>query len=80
MDLNALPRAIALQYDRGELVYPAGGQPVLREYSYNGSGLRTFGKPLSSSMIRGSGKPTPEAGTADTRKSGASMITAGLCT
>ncbi|MBN8889471.1 MAG: hypothetical protein BGP12_10650 [Rhodospirillales bacterium 70-18] len=44
MDLNALPRAVALQYDRGELVYPAGGQPVLREYSYNGCGLRTFGK------------------------------------
>ncbi len=44
LDLNSLPRAIALQYDRGELVYPAGGAPVLREYSYNGSGLRTFGK------------------------------------
>ncbi|HEY0418826.1 MAG TPA: TylF/MycF/NovP-related O-methyltransferase [Acetobacteraceae bacterium] len=44
MDLDAIPRAMALQYDRGELVYPAGGQPVLREYSYNGSGLRTFGK------------------------------------
>ncbi|MGH7041381.1 MAG: TylF/MycF/NovP-related O-methyltransferase [Acetobacteraceae bacterium] len=44
MDLNTLPRAIALQFDRGELVYPAGGGPVLREYSYDGSGLRTFGK------------------------------------
>ena len=44
MDLDSLPRAVALQYDRGELVYPAGGQPVLREYSYNGCGLRTFGK------------------------------------
>lgn len=44
MDLNSMPRAVALQYDRGELVFPVGGQPVLREYSYNGSGLRTFGK------------------------------------
>lgn len=44
MDPNALPRAIAMQYDKGEIVYPAGGQPVLHEYSYNGRGLRTFGK------------------------------------
>lgn len=44
MDLNTMPRAIALQYDGGELLYPAGGKPMLREYSYNGSGLRTFGK------------------------------------
>lgn len=44
MNLDALPRAVALQYDRGEIVYPAGGRPLLREYSYNGSGLRTFGK------------------------------------
>jgi hypothetical protein len=44
MQPNQLPRAIALQFDRGEIVYPAGGQPALHEYSYNGSGLRTFGK------------------------------------
>jgi hypothetical protein len=41
---NALPRAIALQYDKGEIVYAAGQPPVLHEYSYSGSGLRTFGK------------------------------------
>jgi hypothetical protein len=44
MDLNALPRAIVLQYDTGEVVFPATGGPVLRRYSYNGCGLRTFGK------------------------------------
>ncbi|HUZ64725.1 MAG TPA: TylF/MycF/NovP-related O-methyltransferase [Acetobacteraceae bacterium] len=44
MDANALPRAIALQYDKGEVVYPAGRAPMLREYSFNGLGLRTFGK------------------------------------
>ena len=44
MDPNSLPRAVALQYDLGELVYPAGGKPVLRQYSFNGCGLRTFGK------------------------------------
>ena len=44
MDPNSLPRAIALQYDGGEILYPAGGQPVMRAYSYNGSGLRCFGK------------------------------------
>jgi len=44
MDLNALPRAIAMQYDTGEVVFPATGGPVLRQYSYNGSGLRAFGK------------------------------------
>jgi len=44
MDPNTLPRAIAMQYDRGEVVFAAGGAPVLREYSYNGIGLRTFGK------------------------------------
>jgi len=30
MDPNTLPRAIALQYDTGEIVYPAGGQPQMR--------------------------------------------------
>jgi O-methyltransferase len=44
MDPNSLPRSIAMQYDKGEIVYPAGGQPVLHEYSYNGCGLRAFGK------------------------------------
>jgi hypothetical protein len=44
LDPNTLPRAVALQYDKGEIVYSAGQQPVLREYSYNGLGLRTFGK------------------------------------
>ena len=44
MDPNTLPRAIALQYDTGEIVYPAGGQPQMRPYSYTGSGLRCFGK------------------------------------
>jgi hypothetical protein len=41
---DALPRAVALQYDKGEIVYAAGQPPLLREYSYNGMGLRTFGK------------------------------------
>jgi O-methyltransferase len=44
LDPNALPRAIALQYDKGEIVYGAGKPPMLHEYSYNGCGLRTFGK------------------------------------
>lgn len=44
MDPNALPRAIAMQYDKGEIVYMAGGQPMLHEYSYNGRGMRIFGK------------------------------------
>ncbi len=43
-DADTLPRAIAMQYDRGEVVFAAGSQPVLREYSYSGSGLRVFGK------------------------------------
>ncbi len=44
LDPNQLPRAIALQYDKGEIVYAAGRPPVLHEYSYSGSGLRAFGK------------------------------------
>jgi O-methyltransferase len=44
IDLDALPRAIALRFDRGEIVFPAGGAPVLEELSYHGSGLRAFGK------------------------------------
>ncbi|HUA76349.1 MAG TPA: TylF/MycF/NovP-related O-methyltransferase [Acetobacteraceae bacterium] len=41
---DRLPRAIALQYDRGEVVWPAGGPPRIVEYSFNGQGLRAFGK------------------------------------
>jgi hypothetical protein len=59
LDLNALPRAIALQYDKGEIVYGAGKPPMLHEYSYNGSGLRTFGvkgaKPWARRSIRPGG-------------------------
>jgi O-methyltransferase len=44
MDPNTLPRAIAMQYDKGEVVFSANATPTLREYSYNGIGLRTFGK------------------------------------
>ncbi len=44
MDLNTLPRAIAMQYDTGEIVFPTGGRPIAQPWSYNGSGLRTYGK------------------------------------
>ena len=44
IDPNALPRAITLRYDGGEIVFPAGGTPVVEEYSYQGSGLRALGK------------------------------------
>lgn len=44
LDPALLPRRIALQYDRGEIVWRAGAPPELLEYSYNGQGLRTFGK------------------------------------
>lgn len=44
LDPAALPRRIALQYDRGEIVWQAGQPPQLLEYSYNGQGLRAFGK------------------------------------
>lgn len=44
LDPALLPRRIALQYDRGEIVWQAGQPPQLLEYSYNGQGLRTFGK------------------------------------
>lgn len=44
MNLNNLPRAVALQYQGGELIYPAEGRPRFLEYSYEGSGLRIFGK------------------------------------
>ena len=44
IDPNALPRALVMRYDRGEIVFPAGGTPVVEPYSYQGSGLRVFGK------------------------------------
>ena len=44
MNLDTLPRAIALQYDKGELVYAAGKPPMLLQYDYSASGLRVFGK------------------------------------
>jgi O-methyltransferase len=44
VDPNFLPRAIALQYDRGEVVWSAGRPPHLLEYSFNGQGVRAFGK------------------------------------
>ena len=44
MPPDSLPRGIALQYDTGEIVYPANGAPVQMPYAYNGSGLRVFGK------------------------------------
>jgi O-methyltransferase len=44
MDPNTLPRSIAMQYDKGEVIYRPGMQPMLLEYSFNGCGLRTFGK------------------------------------
>ena len=44
MDLSNLPRGMAMQFDTGEIVYPVAGPPIERPYSYNGSGLRTFGK------------------------------------
>ncbi|MDE2006336.1 MAG: class I SAM-dependent methyltransferase [Rhodospirillales bacterium] len=44
LDPDALPRAIALRYDQGEIVFGAGAAPVLERYSYTGCGLRVFGK------------------------------------
>lgn len=44
IDPDALPRAIVLRYDRGEIAFPAGGAPVLTEYTYRGCGLSVFGK------------------------------------
>ncbi len=44
MPPDPLPRGIALQYDTGEIVYPAHGTPIQMPYAYNGSGLRVFGK------------------------------------
>ncbi|MDA8048622.1 MAG: hypothetical protein M0002_01180 [Rhodospirillales bacterium] len=43
-DPALLPRSIALQYDRGEIVWQSGQPPHLLEYSFNGQGLRAFGK------------------------------------
>lgn len=44
IDPDALPRAIALRFDAGEIVFPAGGAPVLERCAYQGSGLRVYGK------------------------------------
>lgn len=44
MNQNGLPRAVALQFAGGELVYPGEGGPQFLKYSYEGSGLCTFGK------------------------------------
>lgn len=44
MNLDTLPRAVALQFDRGEIVYAAGRPPIMVEYGYSGSGLRVSGK------------------------------------
>ena len=51
------------------------------EYSYNGSGLRTFGKSRRlSGGTRASNAPTQAAGTADIRKRVISTTIAGSCT
>jgi hypothetical protein len=44
MDLDQLPRGIAMPFDTGEIVYPTQGPPYQRPYRYTGSGLRIFGK------------------------------------
>jgi hypothetical protein len=44
INLDALPRAVALQYDKGELVYAAGRPPMLLQYDYANRGMRVFGK------------------------------------
>ena len=44
MNASVLPRAVALQYDGGEIIYSANGRAEQRPYSYDGCGLRTFGK------------------------------------
>ncbi|MBW4091161.1 MAG: MtfD protein [Proteobacteria bacterium] len=44
IDPNALPRAIVMRYDRGEIEFPTGGAPVVKQYTYQGCGLNVFGK------------------------------------
>jgi hypothetical protein len=44
IDPDALPRAVAMRYDRGEIVFSSGAPPFFEEYSYQGSGVRAFGK------------------------------------
>lgn len=39
-----LPRAVAVQYPEGELMYPSTGGPRWLDYSFDGTGLRLFGK------------------------------------
>ncbi len=42
--MHPLPRAIAVQYPEGELIFPSGVKPMWLDYSYDAMGLRTFGK------------------------------------
>lgn len=44
MNMHPLPRAIALQYPEGELLFPSGAAPRWLDYSYDAMGLRTFGR------------------------------------
>ncbi|HEY5301720.1 MAG TPA: TylF/MycF/NovP-related O-methyltransferase [Acetobacteraceae bacterium] len=44
MNMHPLPRAIAVQYPEGELIFPSGVKPMWLDYSYDAMGLRTFGK------------------------------------
>jgi O-methyltransferase len=44
MNMLPLPRAIAVQYPEGELIFPSGGKPMWMDYSYDAMGLRAFGK------------------------------------
>ncbi|MEO8714367.1 MAG: TylF/MycF/NovP-related O-methyltransferase [Acetobacteraceae bacterium] len=41
---HPLPRAIAVQYPEGELVFPSGAKPAWLDYSFDAMGLRAFGK------------------------------------
>jgi len=41
---DALPRAVVLRYDRGEIEFPTGGAPVLHNLAYRGSGISVYGK------------------------------------
>ena len=44
IDIDSLPRAIVMRYDRGEIVFPTGGAPVVKQFTYQGCGLSVFGK------------------------------------
>jgi O-methyltransferase len=43
IDPNALPRAVVLQYDLAEIVYPAGKMPWIRMTAFGGMGVRVDG-------------------------------------